>query len=142
MWRALFEDRPPVDRAGKADTRHAATSLALYALGARGNGVERDRVFEERDRLLEGPIVAMGLRRQDSEFAQFEGQRVEPAARELSCPAARGRVPKSHDGNFGMVGIVAQQAQRSRPDRKMPAFKHFETDPPRAEDRAELAVRK
>jgi hypothetical protein len=41
-----------------------------------------------------------------------------------------------------MVGIVAKQAQRRWPDRKMPTFNHFETDPPRAEDRAELAVRK
>ena len=46
------------------------------------------------------------------------------AAPELStgnlCPAAGGRVPKSHDGNFGMVGIVAQQARRRRLDGKMP----------------------
>ena len=41
-----------------------------------------------------------------------------------------------------MVGIVAQRAQRRRPDRKMPTFDHLETDPPRGEDRAELAVRK
>ena len=41
-----------------------------------------------------------------------------------------------------MVGIVAQQAQRRRPDRKMSALNHFETDPTRSENGAELAVRK
>jgi hypothetical protein len=44
---------------------------------------------------------------------------------ENPCAAARGRVQKRDDGNFGTVGIVAQKAQRRRLDRKMPITRGF-----------------
>ena len=82
FWRALFEDRPPVDRAGTAVTRHAAAQ-AFYSVRSERQLMERldaDLLFrwfvglaidgpvwdaavfsKNRDRLLEGAIAAKFL---------------------------------------------------------------------------------